>query len=463
MKEFTIGEITEAVEGKLLHGSKESRVRGFAIDSREIQENQMFFCIPGARSDGHDFIDQVLQKGIKAVAVSDESKVPCRLPDGTNVILVSDTTQALLKLAKYYLKMLPLKKKIGVTGSVGKTSTRDFVYYVSSVGYKTGRNKRNFNSAVGLPLSVLEFDEDTEIAVLEMGMDTFGEIEELADVVRPDIAIITRIAEVNIESMKNLDNILKAKMEITTFFDENSTLIVNSSCPMLSPERVKGQYNLVTVGDSGKENYIVSDICDFGDKGIKYNLSRNDKKWEIALPTAGAHNAFNASLALAAGELIGISPEEGKKGLMEASLTGKRLKVAQGSGVKVIDDTYNACGDSVKSALDTLAAAEGKRKVAILGDILGLADRSEAVHMDAGRHAADCGVDLLIAVGNEARFYAMGARESMNHGKVKVMYFGEKKEFIEKKDEIIKKGDVILVKASRGMEMEEIVNNILEG
>ena len=146
MKEFTIGEITEAVEGKLLHGSKESRVRGFAIDSREVQENQMFFCIPGARSDGHDFIDQVLQKGIKAVAVSDESKVPCRLPDGTNVILVSDTTQALLKLAKYYLKMLPLKKKIGVTGSVGKTSTRDFVYYVSSVGYKTGRNKRNFKT-----------------------------------------------------------------------------------------------------------------------------------------------------------------------------------------------------------------------------------------------------------------------------------------------------------------------------
>lgn len=459
MKEFTVAEIGSAVGGKLAAGSGESIVRGFSIDSREIRPQMMFFAIVGENNDGHDFIEQVIKKGCRTIAVSDESKVSQAKDLGADVILVDDTTKALQALAKYYLNMLLLKKKIGVTGSVGKTSTRDFVYYVASSKYKTGRNKKNYNNAHGLPLSILEFDEDTEIAVLEMGMDAPGEIDLLSEIVRPDIAVITKIAEVNIALMKDLDNIFKAKMEITNYFDEDCTLIVNSSCPMLAADKVAGDYGLVTVGVCGDENYTVKDICDLGDKGIKYTLIRDHKEYKITLPVAGAHNALNSALAIAAGGLIGIEPEEAAKGLALAELTGKRLKVTETENLKVIDDTYNACEDSIKSAIDTLAATSGDRHLAILGDIIGLADKAEKSHRAVGRYAAEKGTDLLIAVGREAVYYAEGAKELMDESKV--MYFPEKEDFIKVKDQVIQKGDVILVKASRGMEMEKIVNEIL--
>lgn len=272
MKTFTIDEIVKAVGGRLIRGDGSQRICGFSIDSREIEPGQMFFAVVGPNNDGHRFLKQVAEKGIRAMVVSDESKVPEEAAEA-DIILVRDTVKALQQLSLYYLSLMPIKKKIGVTGSVGKTSTRDMMYYVASAKYKAGRNKKNYNNAYGIPLSILEFDEDTEIAVLEMGMDSPGEIRFLADLVKPDIAIITQIAEVNIENMKNLDNILKAKMEITEFFDENSVLVVNSSCPQLVPERVSGVYKLVTVGTEGEKDYIVKDVCDFGDKGIKYTLT----------------------------------------------------------------------------------------------------------------------------------------------------------------------------------------------
>ncbi len=460
MKIFTIGEILKATGGKLMCGNEQEQVSGFSIDSREVGSKDMFFATKGSRNDAHDFIPDVIKKGCRCLVVANMEKVPKADDDNLNVILTEDPLKALQDLAAYYIRTLPLKKKIGVTGSVGKTSTRDMMYYVASTKYKTGRNKKNYNSAYGLPLSILEFEPDTEIAVLEMAMDTFGEIKLLADIVRPDIAIITQIAEVNLLSMKNTENILKAKMEITTFFDENSTLIVNSACSMLTPEKVAGDYKLVTVGTGEDDDYRISDICDFGDKGIKYTLHRKNKTYDISLPTAGGHNAFNASLAIAAGELIDISPEEAAEGLKNAQLTGKRLNVRENNGIKVIDDTYNACEDSIKSAINTLISTEGKRKVAILGDIIGLAHRAKDAHFDIGRYAAEKGIDELIAIGDEARHYAEGAKTIMAQGKI--MYFPEKKDFFKEQDELIRSGDVVLVKASRGMELEEIVESILE-
>ena len=303
MKEFTLKEIASATGGRIIRGDENARIKGFSIDSREALQGKMFFAIIGPNNDGHDYLGQAGQKGCSAAAISDESKVP---PDGDMaLILVENTTKALQDLAAYYLSLLPLIKKIGVTGSVGKTSTRDLMYYVASTKYKTGRNKKNYNNSHGLPLSILEFDEDTQVAVLEMGMDSPGEIRLLAGIVHPDIAIITKIAEVNIEMMKNLENIFNAKMEITTYFDESSTLIVNASCAMLSPERTAGPYGLVTVGTEGNRDYMVKDICDMGDKGIKFTLIRDHKEYQMSLPVPGAHNAVNAALAVAAGELIG--------------------------------------------------------------------------------------------------------------------------------------------------------------
>ena len=213
----------------------------------------------------------------------------------------------------------------------------------------------------------------------------------------------------------------------------------------------------VTVGTEGNRDYMVKDICDMGDKGIKFTLIRDHKEYQMSLPVPGAHNAVNAALAVAAGELIGISPQEAAEGLKRTELTGKRLKISEKNGFKVIDDTYNACEDSVISALDTLAATEGKRKVAILGDIIGLAERAEPDHkMSALTQPKGGSADRRR---DDSRYYAQGASGLMEEENIR--YFPKKEDFIRIKDSLLREGDVILVKASRGMEMEKIVNEII--
>ena len=459
MRTFTIEEITQATGGKLLSGNPKDEITKIATDSRQAEEGDLFFALIGLVNDGHKYLGDVMKNGCRSLIVSDESKVPGD-GDTINVVLVDDTTKALQRLAKYYLSTMPLKKKIAVTGSVGKTSTRDMLFAIAETKYKAARSIKNFNNGFGLPLSIMDFPPDTEVAVLEMGMDDFGEIETLADLVRPDVALITEIGISHIEKLGSRQGILQAKMEVTTFFDENSVLIVNSDCDLLKPGHTAGNYHLLTVGTEKKDDFVVSDVCDFGDKGIKYRLDRKDKHYEIGLFLPGAHNAINATLAIAAGELLGVDVETAVEGLKNAALTEKRLHIIEEGGVKIIDDTYNACPASMKSAVNTLMASGGNRKVAILGDMFELGAESENAHFEVGVYAAEKQVDLLIAVGNDARQYAEGAKKSMDPQKI--LCFEKKEDLIEKLSELIETGDVILVKASRSMFMEKIVNAILE-
>lgn len=464
MRDFTIAEVREAVGGTLLAGSEDGVVRKICTDSRKAEPGDLFFPLIGENNDGHDFLAQVFEKGCRSIIVSDESKVPKRefLADGIqpDVILVEDTTKALQDLAQYYLGTLPMKKKIAVTGSVGKTSTRDMMYYIASMKYKTGRNLKNFNNGFGLPLSILEFAPDTEAAVLEMGMDNFGQIEILANLVKPDIALITNIGISHIENLGSREGILKAKMEVTSCFDEHSTLVVNCDCDLLCEENVRGDYKLITVGSEEDNCYRVSDVCDFGDKGIKYTLHRDDKSYTISLPVPGAHNAVNASLAIAAGEQMGIDIETAIQGLESAQLTEKRLNIKEKNGIKVIDDTYNACPASVMSAVNTLMQTEGKRKIAIIGDMYELGQETENAHKEVGEFAGRKNPDLLVCIGDFAKGYAEGAAEHMKAERI--LYFAEKEDFFEQTEGLLAPGDVVLVKASRGMHMEKIVNKILE-
>lgn len=464
MRDFTIAEVRDAVGGTLLAGSEDGVIRKICTDSRKAEIGDLFFPLIGENNDGHDFLAQVFEKGCRSIIVSDERKVPKRefLADGIqpDVILVEDTTKALQDLAQYYLGTLPIKKKIAVTGSVGKTSTRDMMYYIASMKYKTGRNLKNFNNGFGLPLSILEFAPDTEAAVLEMGMDHFGQIEILANLVKPDIALITNIGISHIENLGSREGILKAKMEVTSCFDENSTLVVNSDCDLLCEENVRGNYTLITVGSEEGNCYRVSDVCDFGDKGIKYTLHREDKAYTISLPVPGAHNAVNASLAIAAGEQMGIDIETAIQGLESAQLTEKRLNIKEKNGIKVIDDTYNACPASVMSAVNTLMQTEGKRKIAIIGDMYELGQETENAHREVGEFAGRKKPDLLVCIGEFAKGYAEGAAEHMKAEHI--LYFAEKKDFFEQTERLLAPGDVVLVKASRGMQMEKIVNKILE-
>ena len=422
----------------------------------------------GLRVDGHDFLEGVLKRGCRTLVVSDPSKVPGAdvfaelelKADDVNVIQVPDTLKALQQLAKYYIAQLPLKKKIAVTGSVGKTSTRDMLYYVASMKYKTGRNKKNYNNEFGLPLTILDFDEDLEVAVLEMGMDSFGEIDLLADMVRPDMAVITNVGISHIENLGSREGIRQAKMEVTNYFTEDAVLIVNQACDLLQKEMVAGDYKVITVGNDGKSDFIVSNVCDFGDKGIKYTLDRNHTQYEVNLPVPGAHNALNATLAVAAGEILGICPEDAVRGLETAELTAKRLNVRGKNGIKVIDDTYNAAPESMRSAINTLKATKGLRRIAILSDMKELGAESEKFHREIGVYVGEQKVDFLITVGNDARYICEGAEAAL--GSDSVRHYNTKASFLKEMEQYIQPGDVVLVKGSRSMEMEEVVKRIFE-
>ena len=466
MRPFTVEEIIKAVGGTLVSGEKENIVYRVCTDSRKAEPGDLFFPLKGENNDGHDFLGQVLEAGCRTIVVSDESKIPKQAfasqPGDADIIVVDDTTAALQALASHYLDCLALKKKVAVTGSVGKTSTRDMLYYAASTSFKTGRNPKNFNNYFGLPLSIMDFEPDTEVAVLEMGMASAGEIETLARLARPDIAVITNIGVSHIENLGSREGILKAKLEVTCCFDENSVLIINADNDMLTLENVKGSYRVITVGTGENCDYRINDVCDFGDKGIEYTLCHEGKDYRIKLPVPGAHNAINASLAIAAAGLMGISPETAIKGFEQAELTEKRLNIKKQGRIKVIDDTYNACPESMKSALNTLMSTDvedGGRRVAVLGDMFELGNESPAAHLEVGRYAVEKKPDLLIAVGKDAGYIAQGAASL---GDSHVLRYETREDLEKEVRKIIRPGDTVLVKASRGMEMEKTVKEILK-
>lgn len=455
MKLLTMKQIEEGTGGRLIRGSAAAEVGSVCTDSRKAKAGDLFFALIGENHDAHKYLPQVFEKGCGCAVISDESLCPECVE---NVILTKDTTKALQDLAAWYLAGLDLKK-IAVTGSTGKTSTRDLTWYVCSEKYKTQKNPGNLNNHLGVPMTILSFDEETEVGILEMGMDKRGEIDLLARIAKPDIGIITNIGMAHIENLGSQEGIFQAKMELTGCFDENNVLIAARDEEFLNEERIKGPYRLVTAGTDGKSDYIISAIDDFGAEGIEFTLEHQGRAQRFRLPVPGRHNAFNGALAVAAGMELGITMEEAARGLAKTKLTDKRLTVRGKNGIKVIDDTYNASPDSMKAAVDVLKKTRGLRSVAILGDMFELGETSSQQHYLVGRYAAEQGVELLAAIGRDARHMARGAEEA---GLEKVLYFPEKKEFVQKMDSILEKGDVILVKGSRGMEMEQIVKKIME-
>lgn len=459
MKKLTMQQIATGTGGRLITDNKtvsceEQAVYRICTDSRKAEAGDLFFALTGDKHDAHKFLPQVVAAGCTCAVISDADACP----NGMTAVLVEDTTKALQRLASWYLNQLDMKK-IAVTGSTGKTSTRDLTWYVCNEKYKAQKNEGNLNNHLGVPLTILSFDDDTEVGILEMGMDKFGEIELLADIVRPDIGIITNIGMSHIENLGSRDGIFQAKMELTTYFGEENILIAARDDEYLNEERISGPYHLVTAGCDGRSDYIISHIDDFGAEGIQFTLEHKGVMQRFHLPIPGRHNAFNAALAVAAGARLGITMEEAACGLSKAQLTDKRLTVRGSNGIKIIDDTYNASPDSMKAAIDVLMKTRGIRSVAILGDMFELGETSRMQHEMVGRYAAKSGVELMIAIGADSSEIAHGAREE---GMENVKYFPDKDSFYKEMDKIIEKGDVILIKGSHGMEMDKIVNMIME-
>lgn len=456
MNRITISEIQAATGGRLLQGEPEAAITAVSTDSRTVREGELFIPIIGENHDAHRFLLMAYDNGCRAFLTAREEAAAGLT--GASVVLVEDTTRAMQALASWYLKKLGLKT-VAVTGSVGKTSTRDMVCSILREKYVTGTTVGNFNNDIGVPQTIFTFDDTMEAAVLEVGMDHRQEIHRLVDIIRPDIGIITNVGISHIENLGSREEILAAKLEITDYFHEENTLVINQDNDMLQQAELSGGYGVIRVGTGEGCDYRVSRIEDRGAGGVSWTLTAGGLDHRIHLPIPGAHNALNASLAIAACAKLGVTIDQAAAGLAGMRLTGKRLTVLEKGGMQIIDDTYNAAPDSMKSAIETLMHTGTGRKVAVLGGMNELGPDSRAYHREVGRFAAAQKVDLVLTAGEKAGDIAAGAAEA---GGPAVKHFDTREELAEAVGSLLKEGDTVLVKASRSMEMERIVDKIMK-
>ena len=454
MKTLTLGEIEKATHGKCIKGNMQQEITGVCIDSRKAKPGYLFFALPGEHNDGHEFLEAAKLSGCKGAIISRE--VPDFLME--NCIIVKDTVKALQDLSQCYLESFSLRK-IAITGSTGKTITKDMLAAVCERKYKTAKTSGNYNNHIGLPLTILSMDEGTEVGIFEMGMDKLGEIQFLANLVKPDIGIITNVGYSHLEKMGTRENILKAKLEMVTYFNKENVLIINTDGDILTEETAQGNYRIIKTGTMEENDYTIKNIVE-EEEGISFELEYNNEKHKIVLPIFGKHNALNAALALACGKELGISLEEGALGLANVLVTEKRLGIFTKEGIKVIDDTYNASPDSVKGAIDVLIAQKGLRKIAVLGDMFELGEETIKHHIEIGKYAGLMGVDLVVTVGDLAYNIGLGAREHLSEEHV--LSYPTREALLLEVQALLQPGDVVLVKGSRGMKLEEIVKEILK-
>ncbi len=457
METIKAGKIAEVTAGELLWGDPEGDVSGISIDTRTLTSGMAFFAIKGERVDGHDYLEAALGAGCTALVVERENALAKEIsrPTGTSLIKVEDTERALQDLAAWYLSLFDVHK-IGITGSTGKTTTKEMLFHILSEKYKTVCNQGNFNNLIGLPLSVFQVDSATEAAVFEMGMDRLGEIHRLAEIVRPDAAIITNIGVSHLERLGSRENILKAKTEICDFMNWENTLIINEDNDLLSGHCFGGKHNTVTVGQGEKAEVQISGLKDMGERGIEFRVRRGEESRMFRMGSPGLHNSINAALAVATAQVFGISMEEAASGLSKLSATDKRLHIKELSGIKIIDDTYNASPDSMIAALDVLSSIKNTRKMAILGDMFELGEKEEEYHRQIGEYASKKGIHVVLSVGKNAELITLAAKE----GGIQAFHFSNKEMLKSVLPQWVRKGDAILIKGSRGMAMDEIVKHL---
>ena len=451
MKAMSLKEIAAACGGHF-YGDElklNKEVNGVAIDSRKIEEGYLFIPIKGARVDGHTFISQVMEKG----ALCTLSEKPLG-DEADTYILVDSCEQALKDLAEHYRKALGIKV-VGITGSVGKTSTKEMIASVLSQKYNVLKTAGNFNNEIGLPLTIFNIREEHEVAVLEMGISDFGEMHRLAKMARPDICVITNIGLCHLENLIDRDGILKAKTEMFDFAAPNAKYILNGDDDKLITVKEWEGCNPIYFGLSTELSAFAEDIHSLSLKGTSCTICLGDNSFQVTIPIPGHHMVYNALAGALVGRELGLSAEEIKSGIEALVPVSGRNNMIETDNFFIIDDCYNANPISTKASLDVLATAD-TRKVAILGDMFELGENEKELHYGVGQHAAEKGIDLLICIGALSKNTAEGAINN----KCSVLHFERKADFLTQADNLLNKGDTILVKASHGMEFPEIVEKL---
>lgn len=449
MKNLTVKNIAKACNGELFNCEKIENVEvsDVVIDSRKVSNSCAFVAISGARVDGHDFIEQVISNGAM-VAIS-QKKLDLEVP----YILVESTTDALMDIAAFYRKSLGIKV-VGITGSVGKTSTKEMIAKVLEEKFDVLKTEGNFNNEIGLPLTIFRLRENHEIAVLEMGISHFGDMEKLARIATPDICVITNIGYCHLENLIDRDGVLKAKTEVFEYMPDNGCIILNGDDDKLATVK---QYNKMVPRFFGKQDsYFVhaKNICQNGLKGTDFTLCDNQTEVTLNINIPGSHMVSNGLAAAAVGKTVGMTLDEIKNGIEKLESVKGRNNIIETDKYIIIDDCYNANPVSTKASLDLLTYANGN-KIAILGDMFELGENENELHAEVGKYCAEIKIDHVICIGKLSLNTYNGAIEA---GINKADYFETKEKFFEKATSILKKGDNILVKASHGMDFPQITN-----
>ena len=453
MEYLTIKELILASKGKLVSKmSENSTVNDIVIDSRKANKDNAFVAIIGENLDGHNFINSAINQGCKTIIKNKNSNVDIENKE-INVIEVEDTQIALGDIAKFYKEKFKIPF-IAVTGSVGKTTTRDMVHSTISARYNALKNVGNLNNHFGVPLTLFNLNKEHEAAVIEMGMSNFGEIEYLANMVQPQIGIISNVGYSHVEYLGSREGIFKAKMEVTANFDSNSLLIINGDDDCL--KILKGKdlvYQLKTFGFE-KDNDIYCEDYKMTDDSITFTAVIDGNHEEFFIPTVGEHNIYNAMAAILVGINLNMTIEEIKEGLKNFQCTKNRLDIIKTNNITIIDSVYNASIDSMNATLSILGRYNNRR-VAILGDMFEMGDYAEFAHRQVGKFAAN-NMDVMVAIGKDAEYIVKELIETGVNPE-NLYHFNTKEEAIDRLDNIIKENDVVLVKASRGMHLEKVV------
>ena len=486
MKNMTLSAIANACGG-VYRGSEQYQqklVSMVTTDSRKMEPDCLFFAIAGERVDGHDFIHDMYEKG--ALCCISEWELSEEVTEGHPYIQVASSLQALKDVAAFYRSGLQAKV-VGITGSVGKTSTKETIASVLAQQYNVLKTLGNFNNEIGVPLTIFRMTEETEAAVIEMGISDFGEMTRLAQIVRPDISVITNIGQCHLENLKTRDGILKAKTEMFDYLAEDGSVVLNGDDDKLrtitqvkdrkpyffgiEQQKTAAVYakNIVNLGLDGMQCDIcvrdtahgngaehASDTAGWSSTDAEVRGNGVTQLQQVHIPIPGHHMVYNALAATMVGRLLGMDSEQIRKGLEQIESLSGRNHILHENTLTIIDDCYNANPVSMKASIDVISTAIG-RKVCILGDMFELGEQEKQLHYEVGAYLAEKPVDLLIAVGGLSEQLAQGTKDTNAEQTCTVVHFATRDEMLLQLSQLIHKGDSVLVKASHGMEFPKVV------
>lgn len=469
MKEILAKDVVKLCDGKIIYGNKDIVLETFKKDTREIQPGDTYIGFKGENIDGNLMYEKAMENGAKVCILQEDSvqgkidleRIQKDFSDCT-IILVSDTIKALQELAKYKRSLYDIPV-IGVTGSVGKTSTKDIIASVMSKKFNVLKTQGNHNSQIGLPLTVLGL-KDHDAMVIEMGMNQKGEISNLTKIAKPTVAVITNVGTAHIGNLGSRENILKAKLEILDGLKENGTLVINNDNDMLynwNEKNTSKDFNVITFGMENRSNIMPYDIV-LSEKGSTYKIDIDGKTWNVNISVGGNHFVLNSLCAISIGKLFNIDMKDILDGIANFELTKRRMQVEKnGKGVTIINDCYNANYDSMKAAIEYLGKINANKKIAVLGDMLELGEYSKTLHEQVGEEIAKNNIDILITVGTLAKDIAKRAEED-GLAKENIFICNNNSEAVELINKLAEKGDAVLLKASNGLNFQEIFNAIFK-